>query len=89
MVAAVAEEWAGGEGVQRVKGKENRCWRREKEKGGSQPERARGAFEVHAKRSLRGCFSDFSGKSAATDYEFAPENVAEILEKLTSEEGKR
>lgn len=46
-------------------------------------------FEEHAKCSLRGCFSDFSGKSAMTDYEFALKNVAEILEKLTSEEGKR
>lgn len=56
---------------------------------GSQPEQARGVFEVHAKRSLRGCFSDFSGKSTTTDYEFALENVAGILEKLPSEEGRR
>lgn len=51
---------------------------------GSQPEQAGGAFEVHAKRSLRGCFSDFGGKSATTDYEFARGDVAGILEKLPS-----
>lgn len=59
-----------------------------KGRGGSEPERARGAFEVHAKRSLRGCFSDFGGKSVSTHYEFALETLQELLKTRTRERGK-
>lgn len=92
VAAAAGQEGKGGDGVRGggTKGEGKRKLQEKgKGKGGSQPERARGAFEAHAKRSLRGCFSDFSGKSAMTDYEFALENIGKILEKLASEEARR
>lgn len=81
MVVAAVEEGKGGSAG--TKGEGNR------EKGEASQNELGVCFEVHAKRRLRGCFSDFSEKSAMTDYEFALKNIAEILEKLASEEGKR
>lgn len=70
-----------GGAVQKGERKRKQVLEKGKGREGSEPKLARGAFEVHAKRSLRGCFSD--------RLRICPRNVAGTLETRTMEEGKR
>lgn len=87
LVAAGEWDWAGTGGGTKGGRKRKQVLEKGKGRGGSEPERARGAFEEHAKRTLRGCFSDFGGKSVSTDYKFALETSQGLLK--NAHKGKR